>query len=135
MFLVARLRDAGVVVHEIRVLGAIPAKKNNIRATVRGGYYGGGVDREIAGIVAQLKGQRQGRGAIERPVHIGMEFFVRHHRADGDGMETTLLDALKASGWIKDDNTGRVRAVSWEARKVGPDQDTGACVMIVEVVG
>ena len=99
--------------HTLHIDGKVPAKKNNLRVTKRGGMYGKAVARAIQSLEWQMTKNRP--ASPLRGVSITMLFHVSDHRSDGDGKETTLLDCLRRMGWIENDTTDCVTSVHWTA--------------------
>lgn len=115
----------------VHIIGPIPAKKNAIRAGRKGGRYREDVAALIDGIVAQLNPMRPAE-PLEGPVAVLIVFLVHRHGSDGDGKETTILDALKKARWIVDDNTKRVAGVAWSAELVNRGEE-GAWITVTEL--
>lgn len=102
--------------------GPVPAKKNDWKPSKSGGIYcDPATSAAIDGFIFQARGEWRGRPAVD-PAIVHCTFYVRDYRgADGDNMQTTILDVLQKAGVIRNDNRKGLRG--WSGRVVLRDGD------------
>ena len=118
---------------EIKLRGAIPAKKNRWTILRSGRSSGIGLRKGDQDAIDSLTLQAQSQYRGDPLEHPDIEIYpsVTSRRPDRDNLVTTVLDVLVASGVLKDDNVARCNG--WlrvaPARIVSPGEEVCTIVL------
>jgi len=117
---------------KITLRGPVPAKKNNWKPRPKGGgvYTDRTTATQIDGFIFQARSAWGGKPVVD-PAIVHCTFYVPNYAgADGDNMQTTVLDVLQKAGVIRNDNRKGLRG--WSGRIVVRDGDEATEVEVWE---
>jgi Holliday junction resolvase RusA-like endonuclease len=89
----------------LKLIGAVPSKKNNYRRSAHGGMFIPNKEAaEIASLMFQARAQWGDREPVSPDATFAFRFYRKTRRADRDNAYTCLLDVLQKAGVIRNDN-------------------------------